>query len=163
MAHFAHIYGLIAEANMDVMLAHYGITTLVNATYEDKSEKLANVIGTQAKSGAPFHLPDRLDQIDKDLKDIRDKDLKDIRDDLKRFDKDLKDIRDKDLKDIRDDLKRFDKDLKDIRDKDLKDIRDHLKRFDMLFEALFQHFGLPLPTPPPTPPTPPAQPAAPAP
>ena len=118
MAHFAHIYGLIAEANMDVMLEHYGVTTLVNATYEDKSEKLANVIGTQAKSGAPFYLPDRLDQIDKDLKDIRD---------------------------------------------DLKRLMVKQDYHTELFEALFKHFGLPLPTPPPTPPTPPAQPAAPAP
>jgi hypothetical protein len=57
---------------MDVMLAHYGVTALVTTAYKDKSEKLANVIGTQAKSGPPFYLPDQIDEIDKDLKDIRD-------------------------------------------------------------------------------------------
>ena len=70
-ADFAHIYSLIAEANLDSMLQHYGAQLPDTAKYDDKSVKVSNIIVTQAISRPPFYLPDRIDAIDKDLKDIK--------------------------------------------------------------------------------------------
>ena len=135
---FTHIYDLIAEAKINSMLDHYGIAPSSTATYQEKSETLANIIGTQAASGPLFYLPERIGKIEIVLSQHTEV-LSQHTEVLSQHTEVL----------------RHHTDITEVLSQHTEVLRHHtgmLNYHTDIFKALFKHLGVPFPEPPPTPP-----------